>query len=64
MDSYTRVPQRVFVDLLEGPAATSSSSPRSDEEAARSQENVRKWMAYLPEDCIKAMIRMGWDVST
>jgi hypothetical protein len=43
MDTYTQVPQRVFIDLLEG---------------------LSQWMAYLPKDCIKTMIHMGWDVTT
>jgi hypothetical protein len=33
-------------------------------DAARSQENIRQWMAYLPEDCISTMIKMRWDVTT
>jgi hypothetical protein len=31
---------------------------------ARSEENIREWMSYLPQDCVEAMIRMGWDEST
>jgi hypothetical protein len=23
-----------------------------------------RWMSYLPEDCIRTMIAMGWDVTT
>jgi hypothetical protein len=34
------------------------------EDAARSQENIRRWMAYLPGDCIRTMIAMRWDVTT
>jgi hypothetical protein len=34
------------------------------DDAARSEENILKWMAYLPEDCIRTMIDMGWDVTT
>jgi hypothetical protein len=30
----------------------------------RSEGNILQWMSYLPEDCIKTMIAMGWDVST
>jgi hypothetical protein len=33
-------------------------------DAARSEENILQWMSYLPEDCIRTMIEMGWDVST
>jgi hypothetical protein len=30
----------------------------------RSEENILRWMAYLPQDCVETMIRMGWDVTT
>jgi hypothetical protein len=30
----------------------------------RSEKNILQWMKYLPEDCIKRMIEMGWDVTT
>jgi hypothetical protein len=33
-------------------------------DAARSEENILQWMSYLPEDCIRSMIAMGWDVTT
>jgi hypothetical protein len=36
----------------------------NNDDAARSEENILQWMAYLPEDCIRTMIDMGWDVST
>jgi hypothetical protein len=38
---------------------------RADEaDVARSEENILQWMSYLPEDCIRTMIAMGWDVTT
>jgi hypothetical protein len=37
---------------------------QNDADVARSENNVLKWMAYLPEDCIRTMIQMGWDVTT
>jgi hypothetical protein len=64
MDTYTQAPQRVFVDLLEGLSATSSTDAQSDADVARSEKNLLQWMAYLPEDCIRTMIQMGWDVTT
>jgi hypothetical protein len=24
-------------------------------------ETIEKWRSYLPDDCIKTMIEMGWD---
>jgi hypothetical protein len=23
-----------------------------------------RWMSYLPEDCIRTMVLMGWDITT
>jgi hypothetical protein len=64
MDTYTRVPQRVFIDLLEELPASSSMHAQNDADVARSERNVLQWIAYLPEDCLRTMIRMGWDVTT
>ncbi|MHB8477440.1 MAG: hypothetical protein ACYDBZ_14255 [Steroidobacteraceae bacterium] len=33
-------------------------------DTARSEGNILQWMSYLPEDCIRAMIAMGWDITT
>lgn len=35
-----------------------------DADIARSESNILRWMSYLPEDCVRTMIRMGWDVTT
>jgi hypothetical protein len=32
--------------------------------AARSARNILQWKTYLPRDCIKRMIAMGWDRTT
>ena len=36
----------------------------TEADTARSNENVLQWMTYLPEDCIRTMIAMGWDITT
>ena len=64
MDTYTQAPPRVFVDLLEGLSTTSPMDAQSDADVARSEMNLLQWMAYLPDDCIRTMIQMGWDVTT
>jgi hypothetical protein len=64
MDTYTQMPQRVFVDLPPELPTTSSIDAHSDADVARSEKNVLEWMTYLPEDCIRTMIQMGWDVTT
>jgi hypothetical protein len=64
MDTHTQTLQRVIFDLLGGLSVASSMDAQSDADVARSEKNVLKWMAYLPEDCVRTMIQMGWDVTT
>ena len=33
-------------------------------EPAHSAQNIGLWKSYLPNDCVKSMIDMGWDHST
>jgi hypothetical protein len=33
-------------------------------DAKRSVKNILQWNSYLPGDCVKAMVRMGWDYTT
>ena len=33
-------------------------------QANRSRDNIATWNAYLPEDCVKTMVNMGWDRNT
>jgi hypothetical protein len=28
---------------------------------ARSAQNIAHWQTFLPQDCVAAMIRQGWD---
>ena len=65
MVTYSQAPQCVLAEPLEeDPSAASSAGARNDADVARSERNVRQWMAYLPEDCIRTMIQMGWDATT
>jgi hypothetical protein len=64
MDTYAQVPQRAFIDLPEELSAASSMGVQNDTDVARSEKNILQWMEYLPEDCIRTMIQMGWDVTT
>jgi hypothetical protein len=68
MDTNTQVLERCFV---EGSSEASESSDavlpidaRARDDIRRSEDNILQWMSYLPEDCIRTMIVMGWDVST
>lgn len=65
MDTNTQVLQRCFVEgSLESSDAVLPIDVRVDDAVGRSEANILQWMAYLPEDCIKTMIAMGWDLST
>ena len=66
MDTYTQVLQRVFVEFPEeiSDSASSTDVETNGVDVARSENNVLQWMAYLPEDCIRTMIQMGWDETT
>jgi hypothetical protein len=58
--------QNVFLELPREPsdAAAPIGAPAVYDDVARSEENILRWMAYLPEDCVKSMIEMGWDITT
>jgi hypothetical protein len=30
----------------------------------RSNRNIDSWREFLPEDCVRAMIKLGWDRTT
>jgi hypothetical protein len=66
MDGNTAVRQRILAEL--SGESLNAARPNylllSDADAARSEKNILQWMSYLPEDCVKAMIGMGWDVTT
>jgi hypothetical protein len=66
METYSKVPQRVFAELFAEPPDVTAPVGAwvNDTDVARSEENILQWMSYLPEDCIRTMIAMGWDVTT
>jgi hypothetical protein len=33
-------------------------------DAKRSVKNILQWNSYLPSDCVRTMVRMGWDYTT
>jgi hypothetical protein len=55
-----------FDELLGEPseAAAPVEVRANEDDVVRSEENILQWMSYLPEDCIRTMIDMGWDVTT
>jgi hypothetical protein len=66
MNTEARLLRDDFDDLQDDPsgAATPNGWETDADNAARSKKNISQWRSYLPEDCVDAMIRMGWDVTT
>jgi hypothetical protein len=62
----TLVLQQDFVNLYAEPSddAAPAEARVNDGDIARSEDNILRWMSYLPEDCIRSMIQMGWDLTT
>jgi hypothetical protein len=62
-DAHTREPTDAESrPILDG--ATQINEEAGAEDAARAAKNILQWTSYLPSDCIKAMITMGWDRTT
>ncbi len=38
--------------------------PLRGADTKRSVKNILQWNAYLPSDCVRTMVRMGWDYTT
>jgi hypothetical protein len=65
METNTQVLHRCFVEGLPGSLdAILPTDARADDDIRRSEANILQWMSYLPEDCIRTMIAMEWDIST
>jgi hypothetical protein len=66
MRTETHVQQQASAEeptvTLIAPAPIESAVSPADIE--RSEQNILQWMQYLPTDCVKTMIRMGWDITT
>jgi hypothetical protein len=66
MEPDTLMQQQDIDELPEEPteAAATVEGRVNQDDAARSEQNILQWMSYLPEDCVKTMIEMGWHVTT
>ena len=58
--------QQQDIELAQEPteAAVTVEGRVNQDDAARSAQNILLWRSYLPEDCVKTMIEMGWDITT
>jgi hypothetical protein len=66
MQDDSQAQQRVSAEMPTEPSEASASVEVqvSSADGARSEDNILEWMAYLPEDCVRTMIDMGWDITT
>jgi hypothetical protein len=66
METDIQVQPHFFMELARElwDAPAPAGVPVGNAELVRSEDNILGWMAYLPQDCIEAMIRMGWDLTT
>jgi len=39
-------------------------APLRAADAKRSVKNILEWNSFLPAECVKTMVRMGWDYTT
>jgi hypothetical protein len=67
MESDVHGYEGLLFELTTEPMAGESSNDdawMADATGIHSGNNILEWMSYLPDDCVKTMIEMGWDVST
>jgi hypothetical protein len=66
MDTNAQVQEGLSADPLMQLLDASAMNPQVNDADAvrRSEDNILRWMKYLPEDCISRMISMEWDITT
>jgi hypothetical protein len=58
--------RRPFIEMQSDSLAIAmrADARESAADVAHSEKNILDWMSYLPEDCIRTMVLMGWDITT
>jgi len=66
MGTQAHAQRRPFVEMQSESLAIAERTDARESAAdiAHSEENILAWMSYLPEDCIRTMVLMGWDITT
>jgi hypothetical protein len=66
MNQDTRVPAGARVRQHRRPRRNKHAIqiPLRAADAKRSVKNILQWNCYLPADCVRTMVRMGWDYTT
>jgi hypothetical protein len=55
---------RPHVRVRSRPDKNTVPIPLRAADAKRSVKNILQWNCYLPPDCVRTMVRMGWDYTT
>jgi hypothetical protein len=45
-------------------STTENHEREGEADGGRAAQNISLWASYLPPDCVKSMIAMGWDRTT
>jgi hypothetical protein len=66
MDTQAHIPWQPFIEMQSESLAIAAPADARETatDMARSEENILRWMEYLPEECIRTMVLMGWDITT
>jgi hypothetical protein len=66
METQAHAQLRPFIEMPEECLDIASPTIQCESEAdiAHSEENILRWMSYLPDECIRTMVLMGWDLTT
>jgi hypothetical protein len=66
MGTKARLKQQPSTEMQSESLAIAARADARDTAAdvAHSEENILRWKEYLPDDCIRTMILMGWDITT
>jgi hypothetical protein len=67
METQAHLQPRPFIEMQSESLAIAQRTEGRESAAAdiaHSKKNILQWMTYLPEDCIRTMVLMGWDITT
>jgi hypothetical protein len=66
MDTQAHVPHRPLIYMQSESLAVAARADvrQAAADIAQSEKNIMQWVTYLPEDCIRTMVLMGWDINT
>ena len=66
METQAHAQRRAFIEMESESLAIAArvDAREGAADVAHSEDNILRWISYLPEDCIRTMVLMGWDIST